>query len=273
MRGLRLTGLSFGYGPDWMLRDVHWSLPPGQIGAVVGPNGAGKSTLVGLVAGWLKPGAGEIRWKDCRPGTPSPRQWAQRVAVVWQDVPAQVPFTVMETVAMGRLPHGDTRSPEGQRCIREAMRLADVEGLASRPVASLSGGERQRVYLARALAQTPELLLLDEPTAHLDLAHQVQVAVQMRALAQKGTAILWASHDLNTVADTADRVLVLKEGRVLAEGPPEEVLVEAVLSRAYDCPVRVWPDPETGKPRVFAKCHPFLETQESDSSRERAHGS
>ena len=184
------------------------------------------------------------------PGTPSVREWAREVAVVWQEVPADVPFSVGETVAMGRLAHGDESSPEARRIVEEAMDGTDLRHLADRVVSSLSGGERQRVYIARALAQAPSLLILDEPTAHLDLSPG-QGCGDRSNLAGQGVAVVWAAHDLNAVADTADRVLVLRTGTAEAEGQPDEVLTEEILSRVYECPVRVFPDPDTGKPRIF----------------------
>ncbi len=253
--GLEIRGLSFSYAArsEAVLKGVNWNVSPAEVAAIVGPNGAGKSTLVALVSAWLRPSGGAIAWKGRRPGAPSLRVWAREAAVVWQDAPADVPFTVSQTVAMGRLPHGDERSSEGKRIVEEAMERLDVRHLSNRVLSSLSGGERQRVYLARALAQAPRLLLLDEPLAHLDLAHQAQVARVARELAARGVAVLWASHDLNAVAETADRVLVLKSGVVEADGAPQDVMTEEILSRVYACRVRVFPDPESGKPRVFAE--------------------
>jgi iron complex transport system ATP-binding protein len=251
--GLELRDLSFSYTAraEGALRGVSWKASPGEVAAVVGPNGAGKSTLVALASAWLRPSGGAISWMGRRPGDPNLRAWAREAAVVWQDAPADVPFSVLQTVAMGRLPHGDERSSEGVRIVEEAMERMDVRDLAERALSSLSGGERQRVYLARALAQAPRLLLLDEPTAHLDLAHQAQVARVARELAARGVTVLWASHDLNAVAETADRVLVLKHGVAQADGPPREVMTAEILSRVYACRVRVFPDPESGKPRIF----------------------
>lgn len=249
--GFAVRRASFSYGGMRVLSNIDWTVGPGQVAAVVGPNGAGKSTLIALASGWLRPAEGSVSWQGRSPGTPSVRAWARDVAVVWQEVPADVPFSVGETVAMGRLAHGDESSPEARRIAEDAMNATDVRHLADRAVSSLSGGERQRVYIARALAQAPSLLILDEPTAHLDLSHQAKVAEIVRNLAGRGAAVVWAAHDLNAVADAADRVLVLKTGVAEAEGQPDEVLTEEILSRVYDCPVRVFPDPDTGKPRVF----------------------
>ncbi len=252
--GLTLRRVSFSYGPERRgdgVRDIDWTVAPGEVAAIVGPNGAGKSTLIALASGWLRPADGSVSWRGRSPGTPSARAWAREVAVVWQEVPADVPFSVRETVAMGRLPHGDESSPEARRIVEGAMDETDVRHLADRPVSSLSGGERQRVYIARALAQAPSLLILDEPTAHLDLSHQAKAAEVVRNLAARGGAVVWAAHDLNAVADAADRVLVLKDGRVRAEGEASLVFTEEVLSDVYNCRVRVFPDPANGRPRVF----------------------
>lgn len=249
--GLALRRASFSYGGMRVLFNIDWTVGPGEVAAVVGPNGAGKSTLIALASGWLRPAEGSVTWRGRSPGTPSVRVWARDVAVVWQEVPADVPFSVGETVAMGRLAHGDESSPEARQIVEDAMDATDVRHLADRVVSSLSGGERQRVYIARALAQAPSLLILDEPTAHLDLSHQAKVAEIVRDLAGRGVAVVWAAHDLNAVADTADRVLVLGAGTAEAEGQPDEVLTEEILSRVYDCPVRVFPDPESGRPRIF----------------------
>lgn len=254
MSGLELREVAFAYARRDVLHALNWSLAPGQVGAVVGPNGSGKSTLVALVAGWIKPTTGSVRWRGTPPGSPTPKAWAAQVAVVWQDSPGDVPFTARETAALGRLPYGDEATPEGLACVQEAMEAVDVAHLADRPLAALSGGERQRVYLARALAQQPQLLVLDEPTAYLDLAHQAQVAGLLRERTRAGVTVVWAAHDLNAVAEVADRVLLLRQdGSVEAKGPPEKVFTEETLSRVYACGVRVWPDPESGKPRIFAE--------------------
>lgn len=266
--GLAVRRASFSYGGMRVLSNIDWTVGPGEVAAVVGPNGAGKSTLIALASGWLRPAEGSVMWRGRTPGTPSVREWAREVAVVWQDVPADVPFSVLETVAMGRLAHGDESSPEAWRIVEEAMDETDVRHLAERPVSSLSGGERQRVYIARALAQAPSLLILDEPTAHLDLSHQAKTAEVVGKLAGRGVAVVWAAHDLNAVADTADRVLVLRRGAVEADGRADEVLTEEILSRVYECPVRVFPDPDTGKPRVFPSIANFgLRIADSSNSK------
>jgi iron complex transport system ATP-binding protein len=175
------------------------------------------------------------------------------VAIVPQSLVLAFPLTVAELVLMGRYPHGRGRlfeAGEDQAQAAAAMRLAGVESLADRPLDSLAGGERQRTLLARALAQEPRLLLLDEPTSHLDLGHQREMAGLLRRLNREaGLTVVLVTHDLNLAGELADRLLLLRGGRVARLGTPAEVLDEATLAAAYDCPVRVDRSP-SGRPTV-----------------------
>jgi iron complex transport system ATP-binding protein len=242
-----LCGVGFRYARSeapsrpFALVDVDLAVAPGEVLGVIGPNSAGKTTLIRLLTGVLRPVGGTIRLE----GTPlehlSLSELARRVAVVPQDVPASLPFTVEQLVLMGRYAHAPHRyfeRPEDHRAARDSMVATGVLELAAEPVSRLSGGERQRVLLARALAQEPRLLVLDEPTAHLDLRYQVECATLLRRVnRESGLTVLLVSHDLNLAAAVSDRLLLLARGRVVRIGAPEEVLEEGLLASVYDAPV------------------------------------
>jgi iron complex transport system ATP-binding protein len=249
--GYRYPGGDRGGRTAFVLTDVSLALAPGEVLGVVGPNSAGKTTLIRLITRVLEPQRGEVRFD----GVASPRllraALARQVAVVPQDLPPALPFTVEQLVLMGRYPHAPRRffeSAEDRRIARQAMARTGVGELAAAPVATLSGGERQRAILARALAQEPRLLVLDEPTAHLDLRHQVETVRLLRHInREQGTAVILVSHDLNLAAEVSDRLLLLARGRVEALGAPEDVLDPERLGRVYDCRVVVERSATTGR--------------------------
>ena len=235
------------------LADLTLSIAPREVLGVIGPNSAGKTTLIRLLTRVVSPSRGEILL-DGRPAAAlDPWELARHVAVVPQEMPQAFPFTVGELVLMGRYPHAPARffeSPDDRAIAREAMATTGVLDLADVPLALLSGGERQRAMLARALAQRPRLLVLDEPTAHLDLRYQVECAALLRRLnAEQGVAVLLVSHDLDLAAELSDRLLLLSEGRIARLGTPEEVLDEALLAAVYGCAVSVDTSP-TGRLHV-----------------------
>lgn len=243
-----------GAASAFALEGVSFAMASGEVLGVIGPNSAGKTTLIRLLTGVLAPAAGEVRVE----GVPLARldrfRLARCVAVVAQDVPAGLPFTVEEVVLLGRYPHGPRRffdRDDDRAAARRAMAQTGVLGLAASPVERLSGGERQRVMLARALAQEPRLLVLDEPTAHLDLRYQVECVRLIRDINRRhGTGVLLVSHDLNLASAVADRLLLLHAGRVARLGPPDAVLDAAVLCEVYGCPVRVHRGQAPGRPGV-----------------------
>ncbi len=242
-----------GRGPSFALADVSFDVRAGEILGVIGPNSAGKTTLMRLLTRVLPPAAGTLAL-DGRPLGGLPRwEIAREIAVVPQDLPAGLPFTVEALVLMGRFPHAPRRyfeSAADRAIAREAMALTGVTALAGAAVGTLSGGERQRVALARALAQRPRLLVLDEPTAHLDLRHQVEaVALLRRVNRERGVTIVLVSHDLNLAAELCDRLLLLASGRVARVGAPVEVLDEPLLGEVYGCDVAV-EKTESGRPSV-----------------------
>lgn len=237
-----MAGVSFAYRlPDGRRREVlhalDLTLPRGDLVALVGTNGSGKTTLLRLLTGLLKADAGDVRF-DGRP-LPAWRQidLARRVAVLPQQLDLPAGFRVAELVEMGRAPHARrlfASTEADERAVARALADADALDLADRFAEELSGGERQRVLVAMALAQEPDLLLLDEPTLHLDLAHQVALLAAIRRLRdQRGLTVLAVLHDLNLAAAFAPRVAVLDGGRVVADGPPGEVLSPDLVRRVF----------------------------------------
>jgi iron complex transport system ATP-binding protein len=259
---LEVVGVEFAYptperrrpGRGFVLSAVTFAVARGEILGVIGPNSAGKTTLIRLLSRVVEPDRGEIRLYGAPLRQFGRWELARHVAVVPQDVPPGLPFTVEQVVLMGRYPHSPRRffeTPADLAVAREAMRLTGVVDLAPAPVQSLSGGERQRVALARALAQQPRLLVLDEPTAHLDLRYQAECAALLGSINREhGVTVLLVSHDLNLAAQVSDRLVLLSEGRLVRLGTPAAVLEEALLAAVYGCPVVVDRHAVTGRPVV-----------------------
>ncbi|HEX5726105.1 MAG TPA: ABC transporter ATP-binding protein [Longimicrobiaceae bacterium] len=259
MSGWSCAGLVFRYpeSPRPAVDGVTLEVQAGACTAVIGPNGSGKSTLLKLLLGTLAPAAGTVGFHG-RPLAAWPRaELARAVGVVPQGEEAVFPMTVRELVAMGRYPHLGPWRREGvadRRAVDEAMRRCDVAALAHRPVGTLSGGERQRARLARALAQEPGTLALDEPTVALDVSHEMEIFELLRGLGRSGVTVLLVTHELNLAARYADRLVLLDGGRVAAEGPPAAVLTRETVERVYGWPVRIvahpGPGPDAGAPQV-----------------------
>lgn len=245
--------VSYGRAGPLALDGVDMTVPEGVLYAVLGPNGSGKSTLMRALMGVLAPRRG----RALVGGTPatewSRRALARQVGAVPQTETMAFPLTVRELVAMGRYPHlGPLRSEgrEDREAIARALERCDAAELARRPVATLSGGELQRVRIARALAQEPRALVLDEPTASLDIRHEMAIFGLLRDSAHQGMTVLLVTHNLNQAARFADRILLLDAGRVAAEGSVQDVVREEILERVYGWPVAVRPDPVSGAPQV-----------------------
>jgi len=244
-----------------LVDDVSVDFPAATVTALVGPNGAGKSTLLKLLAGDLPPASGSVEFGGCPLAGWSETALARRRAVVMQFNPLAFPYTVREVVALGRLPHrGRATASRHRAAVDGALRRMDVLGLATRLYPTLSGGEQQRVAVARALAQVdtdegPPCLLLDEPTASLDLEHQQALMALTVALAREGATVVVVLHDLNLARAHADRVVVLKQGRVAAAGAIDRTLRGDLVSRVFRVAVReVGRGPDTLL--AFAAMHP-----------------
>ncbi len=251
---LNLDGVSFAYGETPVLDDVSVDLAAGEMLGIVGPNGSGKSTLLKLMDGLLKAAAGEIRVSGVSLEGLSRGPVSRRIAMVSQESHFAFPFSVLEVVLMGRFPYLGLFQYETQADMEvalQAMQATRCEDLASRAIQDLSGGERQRVLIARALAQEPQVMLLDEPTAFLDLRFKSEIFRLLRRLSQeKDLTIVVVSHDLDLVAQYCSRILMLNRGRVHALGEPAHVLTSDHVRAVYDCPVHVDTNPVTGSLRV-----------------------
>ncbi|WP_084361339.1 heme ABC transporter ATP-binding protein [Herbiconiux solani] len=244
---LRVRGASVEIGGASILEDVSFDAAPGEVVALIGPNGAGKSTLLAVVTGDQATTGGEVEIAGRPLGAWSLKELGRRRAVLLQQNGVFFPFSVREVVEMGRAPwQGTPRDADDDRVVDESLALTETTRFQSRPLPSLSGGERARASLARILAQETGILLLDEPTAALDLRHQEDVLRIARNRARAGDCVVVVLHDLSLAAAYADRIVLIHDGRVVADGAPDAVLTGELLSRVYDLPVEVMRHPVTG---------------------------
>jgi iron complex transport system ATP-binding protein len=245
---------SFSYGATPALSSVTFRARAGEFVGLVGPNGAGKSTLVRLVAGLAAPGAGTVRLAGLDPHAAPRREVARVCALVPQEPKVAWPFTVREAVMMGRTARQGLLAVADRfdrGAVEGALAACDLAALADRRLDALSGGERRRVFFARALAQEPRVLLLDEPTAFLDLAHQVAAMRLARLAAGGGLCVVAVLHDLNLAGAACDRVVVMDGGRVVAEGAPAEVLTAARIEATWGVPVWRGENAASGAPVIL----------------------
>lgn len=251
---LRLVDLAFRYGASTVLDRISLELPRGALAGLVGPNGVGKSTLLRLCSGALRPWRGRVELDGRDLARYAPRERARRVAVVPQSLAIPFSFTAREFVALGRTPYLSQlrgERAEDRQAIDRALDLTETASFAERNILEISGGERQRVILALALAQEPEVLLLDEPTANLDVAHQLALLRLIRRLnREQNLTVLAAIHDLNLAALFLDRLILLGGGKVVADGPPSAVLTPGHVQSVFGAPVVTLPHPRAPVPLV-----------------------
>jgi ABC-type cobalamin/Fe3+-siderophores transport systems, ATPase components len=249
---LQASHLSFAYRAraPRVIDDVSVAIAPGDLVGILGPNGSGKTTLLKILSGTLTPSAGTIQF-DQRPLSGwKRRDLARRIALVPQETHAPFDFTVLDIVLMGRYPHLGTFALEGPADLsiaKQALASTGTSAFEDRPFATLSGGEKQRVVIASALAQSPELLLLDEPTASLDLGHQLDVQLLLAGLNRdRGVTMVLSTHDLNLAAALCRHLILLRDGRVIAQGPTEDVLTPDTVRALYGVEADVHRHPVAG---------------------------
>ncbi len=252
---LEAQRVSFAYNGRPVLRDVNLRVCPGQMVGVIGPNGAGKSTLIKILSRLLHPDEGRVSLGGQDLSHWGHAQLARHLAVVPQGAQLPETFTAWEVVLMGRTPYLGllgSETPADMAVARRAMEETNTWHLASRFIGQLSGGERQRVVMARALAQEPRVLLLDEPTLHLDISHQLEIlSLVRRFVDEQDLAVLAIFHDLNLAAQFCHELILLSQGRVFAQGRPEEVITASNIAAVYEAKVTILPHPRNGRPTVL----------------------
>lgn len=252
---LKIENLFFNYQEDLVLKKINLFIEKGSFLTIIGPNGSGKSTLLKVISKLVAPNRGKIWLDDLDLLSLSPRQIAQRMAVVPQNIHTDFPFTVWETVLMGRSPFLRRFENEGERdfaLAKWAMEITNTLHLKDRKLTEISGGELQRVIVARALTQEPKIILLDEPTSHLDIQHQLELLELLESLNQTGgLTVVAVLHDLNLAAQFSQYILLMKNGEVVALGPPAEVLTPANIRDVYGIEVTIKENPLTGKFNVI----------------------
>ncbi len=251
---IEANSISFRYLEDWVLQDVSFEVGKGEFIGVIGPNGSGKTTLLKVLYRLLSPQRGEVFFERVPLKKMSQRDIAKKIAVVAQETYPAFPFRVIEIVLMGRSPYLGHLMFEREKDLeiaKKAMEWTEILPISERPLDELSGGERKRVFIARALAQEPEVILLDEPTTNLDIHHQIEFLDLILALnREKGLTILMASHDLNLASEFCDRLILLQKGGIFKMGPPQEVITRENIERVYGCGVWVDQNPVSGMPRI-----------------------
>ncbi len=245
--------LDLGYDGTRVVHALDLRLPPGRVTAIVGPNGCGKSTLLGALARVHAPQGGAVLLDGRDLATLRPRDAARRIGLLPQQAEAPDGLTVRDLVRYGRHPHqGLLRqwSPEDAAAVHRALAAADLLDLADRPLDTLSGGQRQRAWIAMVVAQETAVVLLDEPTSALDLGHQLEVLDLVHDLAVRGRTVVLVLHDLSTACRHADHLVAMRAGRVVAEGPPADVVTPALVRKLYGVEAQVLRDPTSGTPVV-----------------------
>ncbi|MEJ8635744.1 ABC transporter ATP-binding protein [Streptomyces sp. MS2.AVA.5] len=254
MSRLTARGLTLAYEDRTVVHDLDLAVPDGQVTVIVGPNACGKSTTLRALGRLLRPKGGAVLLDGDELARIPTKRIAQSIGLLPQSPVAPEAITVADLVSRGRQPHQawwKQWSQEDERAVTDAMARTDVTALAERFVDELSGGQRQRVWIAMALAQETDLLLLDEPTTFLDIAHQVEVLDLMRRLNhERGRTVVAVLHDLNQAARYADHLVAMREGRIVAEGHPSQVVTAALVREVFGLESVVVPDPVTGSPLV-----------------------
>ena len=255
---LEIEGLHFGYNGRETLKDINLTAKKGEFWGILGPNGSGKTTLVKAINQVLKPSSGTIRINGENIQHLKHNEIARDLAVVSQVFSINFEFTVEDIVMMGRTPHiKKGESEEDFEIVRDAMKKTNTDYLKDRFVTQLSGGELQRVVIARALAQQPSILLLDEPTSHLDITNQIDVLNLAKSECKKGMLVVAVIHDLDLAAYYCDKICLIRDGEIVAKGTPEEVLTTENIQNVYNLPVEIITNPITNSLNIVPLLEPL----------------
>lgn len=260
---LRVDSATFGYDKRTISHDLNVSIPDGSFTVIVGPNACGKSTLLRALSRLLKPTAGDVMLDGASISSYKPKVVAQRLGLLPQTSIAPDGIRVADLVARGRYPHQNMVrqwTDADERAVLDAMAATGVTDLSARLVDELSGGQRQRVWVAMVLAQQTPLLLLDEPTTYLDIAHQIDLLELLTDLHRAGSTLVAVLHDLNQAARFGTHLIAMSDGRIVAEGPPEEVVTVELVAEVFGLDCQVVPDPVTGTPMVVPLRRPRAAT-------------
>lgn len=251
---ITLAGVTAGYGRDKaIIHDINLTIATGEVTALIGPNGCGKSTLLKTIGRLLKPSAGRIDVDGLDVLREDPKRLARTIAYLPQSPAVPTAITVEQLVGYGRAPHQSLlglRSPRDVALIDEAIAMTGLEAWRDRPVSELSGGQRQRAFIAMALAQDTPYVMLDEPTTFLDIRHQVETLELIRRLHDAGRTSIVVLHDIAQAARYADRLVVMKDGRIVAGGRPDAIVTADLVGEVYGLECLVYPDPASGTPVV-----------------------
>lgn len=249
---LRTEDLAISYGDVQIVEGLDLSIPSGKVTSIIGPNGCGKSTILKTMARMMKPKSGAVLLDGKAIHTQSTKEVAKKMAILPQSPEAPSGLTVAELVSFGRYPYQSgfgKLTPEDHKVVAWALKVTNMEDFRQRPIEALSGGQRQRVWIAMALAQETELLLLDEPTTYLDLAHQLEVLQLLDQLnREQNRTIAMVIHDLNLAARFSDYMVAVRAGEVICEGPPQKVMTPAVLKKVFEIDAEIVTDPRNGTP-------------------------
>lgn len=243
MYALEVKNLKFGYNREMILKDVSFNIEKGKFISIIGPNGSGKSTLLKNLNGIYTPNGGKVTVESIDIDRIKTKELAKKIALVPQNTIIDYEFTVEDIVLMGRHPYKGRFQREDDRdyeIVKEALEMTNTFHLKDRIITEISGGERQRVIIAKALAQNPSIILLDEPTSHLDINHQIEILNLLRKLNQeKGTTIVVVIHDINLASRYSDKIIMLNEGEIIGSGRPEEVITKENIEFAYNLKVAI----------------------------------
>ncbi|WP_150460490.1 ABC transporter ATP-binding protein [Nesterenkonia ebinurensis] len=259
---LAAAGLTAGYDARTVLRELDLQIPEGSFTVIMGPNACGKSTLLRSLARLIKPASGEVLLDGAAITSIPTKQLARTIGLLPQSSVAPEGITAADLVSRGRHPHQSLLKRwgrEDEAAVREALEVTGTSALATRPVDELSGGQRQRVWIAMALAQQTPILLLDEPTTYLDIAHQIEVLQLCTQLQAQGRTLVAVLHDLNQALRYATHLVAMRDGEIIAQGAPEQIGTPELVQEVFGVAARIIEDPETGRPLVIPKAPPLPE--------------